>query len=183
VYAYDLLRPWARCSDNPGENSNNQRQEAQNGQPEETPTPDFSDLPPEKQDLAEKLTNVGVWAGRITEILSRFSCNRIRANFQLYRRRATEQKIRKPGAWLSQAIVDGYALPSSDPDTPGSASTNGSLPPLEHKETLSEAKKDAYVAQGIDESCFHRCLSGERSVSDPQFMYFDPNAGNPTPRT
>lgn len=168
---------------NPGEKSNTQRRRAQSKQPEETSTPDFSDLPPEKQKLAQKLANVGVWGGRIAELLSRFSCTRIRANFELYRQRASEQVIVNPGAWLSQAIIDGYALSPSDSDTPGSTSTSGSLPPLEHKETVSEAKKDAYVAQGIDESRFHRCLSGGRATGEPRFMYFDPSVGTPTSRT
>jgi len=59
---------------------------------------DFSNLPSGKQDLAKKLSNVGVWAGRIAGLLSRFSAGRIWANFQLYCQRAAEQTIRKPGA-------------------------------------------------------------------------------------
>ncbi|MFB6280376.1 MAG: hypothetical protein ABEK75_12790 [Salinibacter sp.] len=148
-------------------------------------TADFSDLSPEKRDLAEKLANVGVWAGRIAEILSRFSTDRIRANFQLYRRRAAEQTIRKPGAWLYAAITDGYALPDADSEgTPdGKSASHGSLPPLEHKETLSEVKKDAYVAQGIGKNRFHRCPPSRDRPDEPRFMYFDPEVGGPAPRT
>ena len=152
------------------------------------PPPDFTGLPPEKQDLAEKLSNVGIWAGRIAEVLSRFSTERIRANVQLYRRRAAEQTIRKPGAWLYKAITDGYALPGSSTgkpeDKPESSETTapGALPPLQHKETVSEAKKDAYVAQGIDEERFHRCPSGRSGPEERRFMYFDPAVGGPERR-
>jgi hypothetical protein len=150
----------------------------------EAPPPDFTGLPPEKQDLAEKLSNVGIWAGRIAEVLSRFSTERIRVNFQLYRQRSAEQTIRKPGAWLYAAITDGYALPDSSPDeSEGSVSAApGSLPPLQHKETVSEAKKDAYVAQGIDEERFHRCPSGRSGPEERWFMYFDPAVGGPERR-
>ena len=150
----------------------------------EAPPPNFSDLPPEKQDLAEKLSNVGIWAGRIAEVLTRFSAERIRVNFQLYRQRSAEQTIRKPGAWLYAAITDGYALPGSSPDESGGSvsAAPGSLPPLEHKETLSEAKKDAYVAQGIDEERFHRCPSGRSGPEERRFMYFDPAVGGPERR-
>lgn len=151
--------------------------------------PDFTDLPPKKQTLAEKLRNVGVWAGRIAELLSRFSPERIQANFELYRRRTAKQTIRKPGAWLYRAITDGYVLPtrpstlqSSDPPDSPSASTTSALPPLDHKQTVSEAEKDAYVRRGVDEEQFHRCLTGGDGPNDPRFMYFDPNVGEPTPR-
>jgi hypothetical protein len=62
---------------------------------------------------------------------------------------------------------------------PGSTPTSGSLPPLEQKETVSEAKKDAYVAGGLPEERFHRCLSPDNSASEPQFMYFSPEEGGP----
>jgi hypothetical protein len=166
----------------------------------------------EKRQLAKKLANVGVWAGRVAELLSRFSCDRIRANFQLYRRRAAEQTIRKPGAWLYKAITDGYVLPSSESETgdpsstgkapagkassgkasagevpaggasTGSPSACGTLSSLEHKETVSEAEKDEYIAQGVSEERFHRCLSGRGGGRGPQYMYFDPEAGGPTRR-
>ena len=88
------------------------------------------------------------------------------------------------GAWLYAAITDGYALPDSSPDeSEGSVSAApGSLPPPEHKETLSEAKKDAYVAQGIDEERFHRCPSGRNGPEERRFMYFDPAVGGPERR-
>jgi hypothetical protein len=150
-----------------------------------TPPPNFSELPPEKRDLAEKLSNVGIWAGRIAEVLSRFSRRRIQANFELYRRRSAEQTIRKPGAWLYRAIADGYALPDSDTgELEGSeTAVPGSLPPLEHKETVSEAKKDAYVAQGTGEERFHRCPSGRDNSGERRYMYFDPEVGGPKRRT
>ncbi len=148
------------------------------------PPPDFTGLPPEKRDLADKLSNVGIWAGRIAEVFSRFSTGRIRANFELYRRRSAEETIRSPGAWLYAAITDGYALPDSNADKPEGKSSEalGTLPPLEHKETLSEAKKDAYVAQGISEKRFHRCPSGRCGPDEVRFMYFDPEVGGPTRR-
>jgi hypothetical protein len=122
-----------------------------------------------------------VWAGRIADLLSRFSPERIQVNFELYRERVQEQTIRKPGAWLCQAIVDGYALPSNS-EALGSTVAGDSLPPLEHKQTLSEAKKDAYVNQGVGEDQFHRCLSPDSSSSKPQFMYFAPEVGGPEQR-
>jgi hypothetical protein len=148
------------------------------------PPPDFSDLPPKKRDLAEKLSNVGIWTGRIAEVLSRFSTERIRANFQLYRQRASGQAIRRPGAWLYKAITDGYALPDSNLSEPegSGAAVPGSLPALEHKETLSEAKKDEYVAQGLDETRFHRCPSGRGQQGEARYMYFDPSIGGPERR-
>ncbi|PSR04113.1 MAG: hypothetical protein BRD54_02490, partial [Bacteroidetes bacterium SW_8_64_56] len=107
-----------------------------------------------------------------------------------------EQTIRKPGAWLYKAITDGYALPGSSTGEPegspeggseGSPKGNrptapGSLPPLEHKETLSEAKKDQYVAQGTSEERFHRCPSGRSGPEERRFMYFDPAVGGPERR-
>ncbi|WP_263811034.1 replication protein [Salinibacter pepae] len=147
-----------------------------------SPSADFGNLPPEKQDLAEKLANVGVWAGRIAELLSRFSRARVRANFELYRQRAAEQTIRKPGAWLHEAITEGYALQPSGEENPGEPSKESSLPPLEHKETVSEAEKEGYTAQGIPEDRFHRCLSGPSGGNGPQYMYFDPEVGEPADR-
>jgi hypothetical protein len=154
---------------------------------QQSPTADFSDVPPEKRDLAEKLHNVGVWPGRIAELLSRFIRARIDANFELYRRRAAEQTIRKPGAWLCEAITEGYALPSPDSETTGRGPTNkestkSPLASLEHKETVSEEKKDAYVAQGVGEDRFHRCPSGQAGPEERRFMYFDPDVGGPARR-
>ena len=180
-----LSEPDAVPTDNSSQQVTASEESSQTPSPNgEAPPPDFTGLPPEKQDLAEKLSNVGIWAGRIAEVLSRFSTERIRANFQLYRRRTAEQTIRKPGAWLYAAITDEYALPGSSPDeSEGSASAApGSLPPLEHKGTLSEAKKDAYVAQGIDEERFHRCPSGRSGPEERRFMYFDPAVGGPERR-
>jgi hypothetical protein len=160
---------------------NRQRRRQAGERREEVPAADFSDLSPEKQELAGKLANVGVWAGRIAEILSRFSRRRIQANFNLYRERAAEQIIRKPGAWLYEAITEGYALQPSGENGPGEAPKDGP-PVLKHKETVSEAKKDAYVAQGIGEDRFHRCLSGNGTGGEPQFMYFAPEEGGPERR-
>lgn len=117
-------------------------------------------------------------------MLSRFSTQRIRANFRLYHRRAAEETIRKPGAWLYTAITEGYALPDSNTDEPESSRSPapGPLPCLEHKETVSEAKKDAYVAQGMGEERFHRCPSGRGGSEEVRFMYFDPDIGGPTRR-
>jgi len=172
-------------SGNPSEQRRNYREQKTGGTRQEDPAAaDFSDLPAEKQDLAEKLRNVGVWAGRIADLLSRFSPRRIRANFELYRRRAAQQTIRKPGAWLYEAIAEGYALPGVESGPEGrTAEESGPRPTPGHKETLSEAKKDAFVAEGLDEERFHRCLSPDGGSSAPQFMYFDPNLGGPTSRT
>lgn len=139
-----------------------------------TSSPDFSNLPAEKQELAQKLGNVGVWAGRVAEVLSRFSTERIRANFQLYRKRAAENTIHCGGAWLYRAITEGYTLPNSD--TPAEAS-KGSTP--EHKQVVSEEEKEAYINQGIPKERFQRCLSEHNG---PTFMYFKPGVNKP-PRT
>ncbi len=147
-----------------------------------SPSADFGDLPPEKQDLAQKLANVGVWAGHIADLISRFSCSRIRANFQLYRRRAAEQTIRKPGAWLYKAITEGYVLQPSGEESPNGPSKEGSLSPPEHKEAVSEEKKEALVDRGIPEEQFHRCLSGPGGGNGPRYMYFNPEIGEPTDR-
>jgi hypothetical protein len=132
-----------------------------------TSSPDFSNLPAEKQELAQKLANVGVWAGRTAEVLSRFSTERIRANFQLYRKRAAESTIRCHGAWLYQAITEGYTLPNSD--TSAGASSTGSTP--EHKQVVSPEEKEAYINQGIPKERFHRCLSEQEGA---RFMYLEP---------
>jgi hypothetical protein len=150
--------------------------------PNQSTGPDFGDLPSEKRDLAEKLQNVGVWAGRIAEFLSRFSTARIRANFELYRQRAARQTIHNSGAWLSQAIVEGYALPTDGSEESSLSSSTGSLPPLEHKQTISESEKESYVAQGVSEERFHRCLSGRKDATGPRFMYFAPDSGGPSAR-
>jgi len=44
-------------------------------------------------------------------------------------------------------------------------------------------EKNAYVAQGIDESRFHRCPPGRSEPEERRFMYFDPDVGEPTIRT
>lgn len=145
-------------------------------QPEQTdqgnPGPDFSNLPAEKRELARKLANVGVWARRIAEVLSRYSVERIRANFQLYRQRASEQTIRCGGAWLYQAITEGYALPNST--TPTEASTSGSSTAPKHKEIVSEEEKEAYINRGVPKERFHRCLSSEKGT---RFMYLEGDEG------
>ncbi len=158
----------------PSENTSDQKQPSSEGpaQPNhdnrQTSEPNFSDLPPEKRNLAEKLANVGVWARRIAEVLSRYSKERIRANFQLYRRRAAENTIHSGGAWLYQAITEGYALPTQT--TPTEASTSNSSGVPEHKEIVSEEQKEAYISRGISEKRFHRCLSSKKGA---QFMYLD----------
>jgi hypothetical protein len=168
------------AENNPDGELSRHRQNPSDEQQEGATGPDFSDLPPEKQQLAEKLTNVGVWAGRIAEILTRFSCSRIRANFELYRERAAHQTIRRPGAWLYEAIMEGYTLPSAKSDVEENSLAKPSA--LDHKEVVSESKKDAYVAGGIDEERFHRCLSPGGASSGPQFMYFSPEEGEPEQR-
>ncbi|MCS3685822.1 hypothetical protein GGP76_003202 [Salinibacter ruber] len=149
-------------------------------------TPDASEFSAEKQALAEKLVNAGVWPRRARECVRRYSEARIEANFDLYRKRA--QEIEDDGAWLCAAITDGYAdLDSSSPEARDtgkdpSSKRPDSLPPLDHKETLSEAKKDAYVDQGIDQERFHRCPPSPHRPDEARFMYFDPEIGGPTRR-
>jgi hypothetical protein len=169
--------PASNCSEEP---SHPEKTGQGSGSTRKAPPPNFSSLPPEKRKLAEKLSNVGIWAGRIAEILSRFSPRRIRANFELYRQRAMEQTIRKPGAWLYKAITEGYALPGAKSGAEGNGSAGQCA--LNHKETVSEAEKEACVAEGIPEERFHRCLSPGSPASEPQFMYFAPEEGGPQRR-
>jgi hypothetical protein len=120
-----------------------------------SPPADFSELPPEKRQLAKKLANVGVWAGRIAELLSRFSLGRIRANFQLYRYRAAS--VERPGAWLYSAVTQGYALPSSgnEPSSKTASSKQsgppdeqgGALPDLGAK--VSDTRKRELIRAGL----------------------------------
>lgn len=163
-----------RGSAMPSENTTERKQAnpEEPTQPEQTdqgnPEPDFSNLPAEKRELARKLANVGVWAGRIAEVLSRYSVERIRANFQLYRRRAAENTIHSGGAWLYQAITEGYALPSSQDENQNSPLNPQRAP--EHEEIVSEEEKEAYINRGIPKERFHRCLSSEKGA---RFMYLD----------
>jgi hypothetical protein len=143
------------------------------------------DLSPEKQAVAQKLGNVGVWPGRIAEVVERFSVGRIEANFQLFRQRMQEQEIRKPAAWLYQAITQGFAgytaaHASSDAhDRPGATSDEeGALPPLSDRSRVSEAVKSAYVQRGTPESAFHLCKPGSANP----YMYFDPEGEGPSRR-
>jgi hypothetical protein len=144
--------------------------------------PDLSEFSPEQQDLGQILANVGVWPGRIIEVLTRYSASRIRANFQLFRQRNNNRgDIHSPGAWLYKAITQGYALPSSSqaPNEPDGSSNRSSLPSLSHKHIVSEAEKDACVASGIAEECFHQCPPDQEG---PRYMYFDPEIGGPRKR-
>jgi hypothetical protein len=147
--------------------------------------PDLGDLPPEKQAVAEKLANVGVWPERIAEVLKRFCPERIEANFQLFRQRAAEQTLHSPGAWLYRAITQGFAG-----YTAGSTASDASGSPhdvphsdderlrLEDRTRVSEAVKAAYVHRGTPESAFHLCKPG----SAKPYMYFDPDGEGPTRR-
>jgi len=78
---------------------------------ETEPGTDLTGFSDRKQDLGQKLANVGVWPRRIPELLRRYSAERIEANFELFRRRTQSEVIQKPGAWLATAIDQGYALP------------------------------------------------------------------------
>ena len=55
-------------------------------------------------------------------------------------------------------------------------------PSPEHKETLSEAKNDAYVAQGIGEDRFHGVCSATVTETRPDSYTSAPNIGGPTQR-
>lgn len=134
--------------------------------------------------MARKLANVGVWPRRIVEVLRRYASERIEANFQLYRRRAAEDVIHRPGAWLYRAITQGFAgyttgTTADGRKAPRSKSTTGrSLPPLTDTTRVSGAVKDAYVDRGMPESAFHLCKPG----SEKPYMYFDPEGDGPTRR-
>jgi hypothetical protein len=72
-------------------------------------------------------------------------------------------------------------LSRREPEGSGS-SESGSFPTLDHKETVSEAEKDAYVVQGIGERRFHRCPSDRSGPEERRFMYLDPAVGRPERR-
>ncbi|MFB6274495.1 MAG: hypothetical protein ABEL51_16550 [Salinibacter sp.] len=165
--------------ESPKEEASSTSRETQGSSRQRDKISDFNDLSPEKKKLAEKLQNVGIWAGRIAEILNRYSPGRIQANFELFRQRDSEQTIRSSGAWLYKAITEGYALPQhSSPQ--GDEPPDGTSPPsLKHKEVVSEEEMEAYVQRGVPEERFHRCLSEEPGA---RYMYLDPSAGSPNER-
>jgi hypothetical protein len=72
--------------------------------------PSLGEFPERLQSLGKALMNAGVWPEAATKLLRRFSEERIRANFALFRERAPS--VKRPGAWLRKAITEGYALPS-----------------------------------------------------------------------
>lgn len=87
-----------------------------------------------------------------------------------------KQPIGKPGAWLYEAITEGYALREESSASGGEAGFNpgGSLPPLEHTGTVPKAKKDTYVAEGYDELRFYRCPPARSELERRRFVYFAP---------
>jgi hypothetical protein len=122
----------------------------------------MDEIPPYKRPLARKLLNVGVWPRRIPALLRRFSAGRIEENFQLYRQRAAEETIHRPGAWLDRAITQGFTgytageppPDASDGSLPPSGD-EGALPPLSDRTRVSKTVKSAYVQRGTPESAFH----------------------------
>jgi hypothetical protein len=152
------------------------------GSPERGDAVPMDQIPPDQRPLARKLLNVGVWPRRIPALLRRFSAGRIEANFHLYRQRATEETIHRPGAWLNRAITQGFApyTTGADTDTPSDqlVANDKPLPPLTDKTRVSEAVKSAYVDRGTPESAFHLCKPG----SAKPYMYFDPEGDGPTRR-
>jgi hypothetical protein len=155
--------PSDRVARNPSEGSNRTAsQDASEANPQEA---DFSSLPPEKRPLAEKLQNVGVWTGRIAEVLNRFSTDRIRSNFDLYRCRAAEQTIRNPGAWLYQAITEGYALPhSSSHPKGGNQLENASSP---NSQASNQGKPTAKSARTEKDSSLSKPDSNPSMLPEP----------------
>ena len=170
-----------------------EKEEASNQQTtEETPSSressslDDENLTPDQTKVAEKLSNVGIWKDRIAEVIEKYSLDRIRANFQLYRERSSQQEIQSPGGWLYRAIVEGYVIPNPTPertseDRLGPSETEPS-PELEHQEVVSESEKEFHVSRGVAEEQFHRCLSREGRAEEARYMYFDPEVGGPKRR-
>jgi hypothetical protein len=147
--------------------------------------------------------NAGVWPKAATKLLRRFSEERIRANFALFRQRAPS--IKRPGAWLRKAITEGYALPSpsgragqsgfsgreSPPDSPasrvddesGARSAGGhSLP--EPGTKVSETRRRSLIRKGLaTETDFDKFAD----YDDPErlqhfFQLEDPSSPAASPR-
>ena len=155
---------------------------------------DFSDFSHRMEALGRKLVNVGIWPHRAKECLRRYAAERIEANFELYRERASE--VEDDGAWLCAAITDGYAdLEGGGPDNSRSAGgdtpngreeeetscDSGRAPRSDHKQKVSAEEKRTFVRQcpGLRAGDFHRF----RCAEDParkQFLYLDPSVGGPS---
>jgi hypothetical protein len=175
-----------------------QRSSSDSGQARDE-APSFSDFSERKQELAQKLVNVGVWPRRVRECLRRYSANRIETNFELYRERAPE--IEDDGAWLCAAITDGYAIGRHRQETSGnrekgasegseeggggsSSQTHGSVPTLpSHKEKISARRKEILLQRHpeTEGKHFHRFRHAE-NPDEKQFLYFDPKKGGPKER-
>ena len=123
-------------------------------------------LPNDQRQWGKTLRNVGVSSYRIRQILQRYAPERIEANFELYRQRASETSIKNPGAYLAQAITEGWALPAQGS---GAESGTSSLPTLEAKDTVSAAERDAYIEAGVSPEPFYS--RGEGPNGEEQFMY------------
>ena len=127
---------------------------------------DLKALPKKQRRWGKTLQNVGISIYRTRQILRRYAPERIEANFELYRERASNIPIKNPGGYLAQAITEGWALPrkgSSDESGPAS------LPPLDAKDTVSTAERDAYIEAGVPAEQFY--ARGEGPSGEEQFMY------------
>jgi hypothetical protein len=112
-------------------------------------SPDLSRFPGRLQPLGEALINAGVNAGQVPGLLTRFSAERIEANFELFRRRAPS--VKRPGAWLYSAITQGYAVPSPSGGD-GTESTGGPLGSEgvpEPGTKVSETRKRELIRRGL----------------------------------
>ena len=123
-------------------------------------------LPNDQRRWAQTLQNVGISSYRTRQILRRYAPERIEANFELYRQRASKTSIKNPGGYLAQAITEGWALPTQGS---GAESGTSSLPPLEAKDTVSAAERDAYIETGVPAGAFYS--RGEGPSGEEQFMY------------
>jgi hypothetical protein len=149
---------------------------------------DFSGLSAEEQTLAEKLLNVGIWAQRAKECLSRYSLARVEANFQLWRRRKNDPEspqIKNDGAFLCEAITNGYANTENQSvsDSPEAEPSSDLLTTPNHKQKVSpeEKKRLLRTHPEIEASHFHRFRHGD-TPTEKQFLYLDPASGGPTRR-
>lgn len=133
------------------------------------------DLSAQQKQMVRRLVNCGVWPRRARAFVRRFSRERIQLNFEYYRARATV--VQNSGAYLAQAISEGYRLPPADPNSsagfssddgsegcdPKGSQSQGACPTLSPGDVVGESRKQSLIASGrATPTDFTRCDSRRR---------------------